>query len=186
VAREAAKATTEPTKVRDRILASVNGAVGGTTAGLTLTMARDAIGFRFGPPKDPIRFAVGEPGLRSTVWRVWANLNKSDVYLASRRAAGISKFSLHESGDWRQQWVREDPEHMVYAHIGHEPVPDGRILNRWERPPANKVGWTHALSIWVPKRMSRRSQVTRRRRWTPSGSPAPSQARSPRSGRSIR
>jgi len=28
--------------------------------------------------------------------------------------------------------------------------PQGRIIDRWSRPPAGATGWTDALSIWVP------------------------------------
>lgn len=110
-------------------------------------------GFRytFGPAskKRPIRFAVGEPGRRSTVWRLWANPGKNDVYLATRKSAGIFKLSLHESGDWRLQWVTEERGDVMFESL-KEDSPEGRVLHQWTRPSANDSGWTDALSIWVP------------------------------------
>lgn len=79
--------------------------------------------------KTPIRFAVGVPGRRSTLWRLWANRAKDDVYLATRRSAGIFKFSLHESGDWRLQWVGQDRGDVTYKAL-MDPEPAGRILHK--------------------------------------------------------
>ena len=95
-------------------------------------------------PGGKIRVAVGRPGHRSGVWRIWANRGKSDVYVAARSIAGIQKFSLHESGDWRHQWV--SPERAEQSTSGRD-----RVIDRWPRPPDGPGGWTKALSIWVPK-----------------------------------
>lgn len=100
-------------------------------------------------PKKPIRFAAGEPGRRSSVWRLWANKTKGDVYLATRQSASIFKVSLHESGDWRLQWVGQDHRDVVHFP-GPGQEPEGRILHRWQRPGAGATGWTDALSLWVP------------------------------------
>ena len=62
-------------------------------------------------PKRPIYVAVGEPGHRSGVWRIWGNpptTGKSDVFVTARSIARVQKFSLHESGDFRHQWVTAD------------------------------------------------------------------------------
>lgn len=138
---------------RDRLFAEVNGALGGAFAGLSLASSRSGVlwGARLGPanPQRPIRFTVGEPGRRATVWRVWANRNKDDVYIASRQSAGIFKISLHETGDWRCQWVNEDRGDVRF-HRPDGSSADGRILVRWQRPASNANGWTDALSIWVP------------------------------------
>jgi hypothetical protein len=107
--------------------------------------------FTLGPanPAKPLRFGVGQPGRRSSVWRLWANRGKDDVYVATRQSAGIFKVSLHESGDWRFQWVSHDHGDVWFTtHEGDEP--QGRIIDRWSRPPASTTGWTGALSIWVP------------------------------------
>jgi len=82
-------------------------------------------------PGGTVRFCVGDPdGDRSASWRVWAPHNKSDVYLAVRDLAGEQKFSLHESGDWRQQFVSGD---RAKAH-GR----DNRIIDQWQQP--NEIG----------------------------------------------
>jgi hypothetical protein len=91
-----------------------------------------------------LRVAVGMPGRRSGVWRIWANRSKSDVYVAARSIAGIQKFSLHESGDWRHQWVTPQQAEQFTAGRNRE-------LDRWSRPPDGPGGWTKALSIWVRK-----------------------------------
>lgn len=94
-------------------------------------------------PGGVARVAVGEPGRRSSVWRVWANTRKDDVYVAAREAATHQKFSLHESGDWRYQWTSGE---RAVAYTGQS----RRTIDRWSRPSEHTGGWTHALSIWVP------------------------------------
>jgi hypothetical protein len=120
---------------------------------LFVTGMGDARTFTLGPanPKKPLRFAVGRPGRRSSVWRLWANRGKDDVYIAARQSAGILKVSLHESGDWRLQWVGDDHGDVSFTtRDGDES--QGRVIDRWSRPPAGATGWTDALSIWVPTR----------------------------------
>jgi hypothetical protein len=89
------------------------------------------------------RLAFGAPGHRSAVWRFWANKNASCVYVATRTIAGVQKYSLHQSGDWRHAWVSAE------AALRHTGSPD-RVIDRWRRPAAVARGWTPALSIWVP------------------------------------
>jgi hypothetical protein len=96
-------------------------------------------------PGGLVRFAVGEPGRRSSVWRLWANPNKRDVYLAVRNLAEFQKFSLHESGDWRYQWVGGKHAEAQTARTGT------RVIDRWPRPAELGGGWTHASTIWVPE-----------------------------------
>ena len=101
--------------------------------------------------KVALRFAVGEPGLRGTVWRLWASRDTDDVYLASRQTAGEVKVSLHDSGDWRLQVVDPDrPKTVVFGDVGGRA--QGRVLDRWQRPEANTVGWVHAITIVLPER----------------------------------
>ena len=64
-----------------------------------------------------IRCAIGEPGRQSGVWRIWANKSTSDVYIAARPTAGVQKFSLHESGDWRLQWVNAEHAERYTARL---------------------------------------------------------------------
>jgi len=76
---------------------------------------------------------------------MWGNRNKSDVYVAARVLARDMKFSLHESGDWRHQWVGE-----MDKRIGNAGNKRGRVIDSWNRPPEPPHGWTRGLSIWVP------------------------------------
>jgi hypothetical protein len=136
----------------DPLIAAVTDSDSGPGADvLFVTGTGDARSFTLGPanPKKPLRFAVGRPGRRSSVWRLWANRGKDDVYVATRQSAGIFKVSLHESGDWRFQWVGDD-HGDVWFTTGEGDEPQGRIIDRWSRPPAGATGWTDALSIWVP------------------------------------
>ena len=94
-------------------------------------------------PGGTIRIAVGEQGHRSSTWRVWSNKNTSDVYVAARTIGGTQKFSLHESGDWRHQWVSTE---KARQHGDS----DQRIMDQWERPETPEHGFTKGLSIWVP------------------------------------
>lgn len=47
------------------------------------------------------------------------------------------------------QWVQDDHRDVEW-HSFSGASPSGRIISRWRRPKANSVGWTDALSIWVP------------------------------------
>ena len=87
-----------------------------------------------------LRIAVGEPGRRSSVWRIWSNRTASDVYVAARTVAGVQKFSFHESGAWRYAWVGTPPGGTA---------DDDRAIDRWRRSAAGPAGWTKMLSIWV-------------------------------------
>lgn len=98
-------------------------------------------------PRTPVRFSVGEPGKRSSVWRLWGTKKTNDLYLASRASAGIFKYSFHESGDWRLQLIARD--HRDGPAFAYHGLKDGRLLDRWSRP-ASRGGWTEMLSIWVP------------------------------------
>ena len=131
---------------RDPYLAVRSPEVDGAYVGLLA--ASGAMGFRLPRTnkKLAIRFAVGQPRRRGTIWRLWGVPNANDVYLASRQSAGVFKVSLHESGDWRLQWVRRDSS--AFFH-GEPKGPSGRILDQWVRT-SSRGGWTDALSIWTP------------------------------------
>lgn len=93
--------------------------------------------------KDAIRIAVGQPGVQSGVWRIWSPKNHSDVYIAARNIAGIQKWSLHTSGDWRHQWC--DPRYLDSLDNRSD-----RIIDQWEQSPElGDTGWTKGLSIYV-------------------------------------
>lgn len=89
------------------------------------------------------RVAVGEPGRRASVWRIWANKGSSDLYVAVRNIAGVQKYSFHESGDWRLQWATLE---AATRWTGR----DDRRVDQWRRPDKDPNGWTVALTIWVP------------------------------------
>lgn len=105
---------------------------------LTLVLEDATSGKRMVVPLTEIggtlRFAVGERGRRSSVWRVWANTTTHDVYIASRTIAGIQKFSLHASGDWRYAFTSQ-----FMATEAGAAWPD-RVLDRWQRPEPNEHG----------------------------------------------
>lgn len=79
-----------------------------------------------------VRFGVGDPnGLQSGVWRIWADSGKSDVYVAIRTIAGISKISLHSTGECNvsltKQEIAKRPE--IVNSLGGT-----RHLDQWNRP----------------------------------------------------
>lgn len=79
-----------------------------------------------------VRFGVGLPGAaRSSVWRVWTESAKSDVYVAVRSMAGVMKISLHRSGVCHAALTKS-----FEARLPQEAsLPDGsRYLDRWMRP----------------------------------------------------
>lgn len=94
-------------------------------------------------PGGTIRVAVGEPGHRSGVWRIWSNATTSDVFVAGRTIAGVIKWSLHESGDWR---------HAFTTAFARRAGIDQRVLDRWEAPSPDESGWQRGLCILVAAR----------------------------------
>lgn len=139
-------------KLRDRAFLTVEHADGQAVAVRMISAVNGELAaFRLpaAKKKTALRFAIGEPGRRSTIWRVWPGHPKNDVYLASRKTAGIMKISLHESGDWRMQFINPSETGTVRWQSLSGDEPEGRILHRWRRPAAVE-GWTRALSIWVP------------------------------------
>jgi hypothetical protein len=95
-------------------------------------------------PGGKARICVGDPhGGHASVWRIWANRSRSDVYIACRDIAGVQKWSLHESGDWRHQWVtRQYALHLTKS--------DDRTLDQWRQPAEwEDIGWTRGFAICV-------------------------------------
>jgi hypothetical protein len=90
-----------------------------------------------------LRLAVGRVGERSSVWRIWANRATSDVYVAARTVAGVQKFSLHESGDFRYAWTTNAMTSGQFTGIS------SRVIDQWERAEPNPIGWTPAMSVWT-------------------------------------
>lgn len=106
--------------------------------------------------KEAFRFCVGEPAARSSVWRVFAGQNASDVYISIRSSAGLHKISLHESGDFRYQlinMVQEDLERSDLAVVFLSEDAEektGRIIHRWVRPQPSPEGWIESFRLVIP------------------------------------
>lgn len=106
---------------------------------------------RFRPYKRKratLRFLVGSPGHRGSVWRLWTGVTGDDIYLGDRHSTKWSKFSLHASGDYRLQWNTPDRDE-VRAFSPSGQTPDGRIIARWDAPEGLPAGWSHVLSIFT-------------------------------------
>ncbi|MBX9699533.1 MAG: hypothetical protein K2X74_08850 [Acetobacteraceae bacterium] len=102
------------------------------------------------------RFAVGEPGLRSSHhWKLWAH--NDDAYLLTRSTGRFHKFSFHRSGICRWAEVR--------------PRDDGRdrCMLKWSRdpvPPAGQSGVALLVSLIFPtNHLSTRSDGDPRISW---------------------
>jgi hypothetical protein len=107
---------------------------------------RAEIAQRIGRKDGGIRFAVGSPtGARSSVWRVWMNNRRDDVYIAARSLASQLKVSLHPEF-WYFGFTKP------YAERNAHTLPDGFDRKRaiWDRPSEFGPGWTRAFSIVVP------------------------------------
>jgi hypothetical protein len=115
-----------------------------TPVTLTLTDSKGNVVSEVLPgPGGTIRFAIGEPDCHSGVWRIFAPANKSDVYIGIRTILGSQKWSLHESGDWRHQWVTEERAEEFTGNAD-------RIIDRWQQPPeVGTTGWTRGFAIRV-------------------------------------
>ncbi|VXB67451.1 hypothetical protein ARTHRO9V_1640056 [Arthrobacter sp. 9V] len=106
--------------------------------------------------KTPFRFCVGDPTARSSVWRVFAGRNASDVYIAIRSSASLHKISLHESGDFRYQLIgmTQDevnrPDFAIVTLSDEDDKDSGRILHQWTRPESSPEGWTEGFRLIIP------------------------------------
>jgi len=109
--------------------------------------SKEAFTLRRANPDKAIRFALGQPGHRSSVWRVWANKGKHDVYAAIRTSAGLLKYSFHESGEWIHHLVTTEHPKAKFVSL---PNPSSKRLDTWRRPDPFVPGWTHMLSIFIP------------------------------------
>jgi hypothetical protein len=95
-----------------------------------------------------VSFAFGAPALRSCVWNAIVRPN-GDVYLSERSLAAELKFSLHQSGRWRNAWVNNagrltpSGEQWAARHVGD------RVLDKWDRPAPYADHYTLAVCIRV-------------------------------------
>lgn len=109
-------------------------------------LQRAASAVRIGRETNGIRFGVGEPeGVHSSVWRVWMNNRRDDVYISARSLASELKVSLHE-GFWYFGFTDK------HIHSGSSLVPAGadRKIRVWDRPDEFGAGWTRAFTVIVP------------------------------------
>jgi len=101
---------------------------------------------KIGRSDKGIRLGVGEPGgARSSVWRVWMNNRRDDVYISARSLAAELKVSLHPEF-WYFGFTGE------HIRRGSSFVPPGsdRKKHVWSRPEDFGAGWTRAFAIIVP------------------------------------
>ena len=93
-----------------------------------------------------MRVAVGRPGRRSAVWRIWSPSNKPEVYVKSSDV-GELKLSLHGEQEGRSQWhyAFERAEQAI-AHTGSPK----KWIDHWDRPEPISPGWTPAFRILIP------------------------------------
>lgn len=115
--------------------------------------------YRLDPGSDPIlnfgpvtkrtaaRFAVGHPNECSSVFRVWANRGKLDVYASIRTWKDLAKFSFHQSGRFIFHLASVD---HAGADWVERPDPDNRRIDAWDRPEPFVPGWTHLITFIVP------------------------------------
>ncbi|MCX5042429.1 hypothetical protein OG921_04445 [Aldersonia sp. NBC_00410] len=103
----------------------------------------------FGPvtKRTALRYAVGRPGECSSVFRVWANKGKLDVYASIRTWKDWAKFSFHQSG--RFIFHLSSVDHPGAEWVGR-PDSDNRRIDDWDRPEPFVPGWTHLITFMVP------------------------------------
>jgi hypothetical protein len=100
-------------------------------------------------PQLQIRFGVSDAdGRRSATWvcTTRTGQGKADVYLACRNLSGAAKLSLHQSGEWRFAFAKEQFDSL----FDEESVPTSRLIASWFKPPETLKGITRACTIFVP------------------------------------
>lgn len=155
----------QPLKLQDvvprvpKVAAVINSGTGQKQAGLQLKengRFLSAHVLMSANKKAPFRFCVGDPAARSSVWRVFAGPNASDVYILIRSSADLHKISLHESGDFRYQLIgmtRDEADRADLAIVslsGEYGDSGGRILHQWTRPEPSSDGWTEGFRLVIP------------------------------------
>lgn len=68
------------------------------------------------------------------------------MYVACREFAGAIKLSLHDSGDWRFAFDREQFEEL----FDESTIPPSRLIAQWYKPPEVLPGITRACTVYVP------------------------------------
>lgn len=102
-------------------------------------------------PEGVIRFAVGEPGKQSAIWRIFApNPDTFDVYVGARAMLQWMKWSLHQSGNWRFGWVESEKALTRAEELVGLTDDDDRAMFKWDRPEEiRNTGLTRGLEIRV-------------------------------------
>ncbi|RKE59962.1 hypothetical protein [Microbacterium sp. AG238] len=101
----------------------------------------DAMEFDVQPPGDLWRFSVGSPEAHGATWALTCARHTNDVYLSTREhGGGDSKWSFHQSGDWRMQYSQAKAEELGVS----------RVLSQWNRPAADSLGYTEMIRILLP------------------------------------
>jgi len=111
---------------------------------------------------QPLRFAVGAPGQRSTnSWKVWVRGN--DTYVACRDNFRQIKVSLHASGIWRLGFTE------TLANAKPEMLPKGgdRVWKKWT-PVLDEEHRTAIGFQFVAPLPALYVEAERRRSWPPS------------------
>jgi hypothetical protein len=99
------------------------------------------------PKADELRFGVGSTsGPQSSVWTLWVNEGKSDVYVGAEVVVGIQKLSFHQTGEFRFGYTKE----WARAHDVTGTPSGGRLWEKWDRPPPAPDGFTKVFYIMVP------------------------------------
>ena len=108
-------------------------------------LQRAKLAQRIGRADKGIRIGVGDPeGARSSVWRVWMNNRRDDVYIAARSRVGLEG-ELHPNF-WYFGFTKK------YADSESSLLPPDADRKRrvWGRPDEFGPGWTRAFEIVVP------------------------------------
>lgn len=101
----------------------------------------DALEFDVQAPGDLWRFAIGSPEAHGATWALTCARRTNDVYLSTREhGGGDSKWSFHQSGDWRLQYSRSKADELGIS----------RVLSQWNRPTPDALGYTEMIRILLP------------------------------------
>ncbi|WP_404433899.1 hypothetical protein LG299_05165 [Microbacterium lacus] len=104
-------------------------------------MMDDALEFEVQAPGDLWRFSVGSPEAHGATWALTCARRTNDVCLSTREhGGGDSKWSFHQSGDWRMQYSRAKAEELGVS----------RVIRQWDRPSPDGLGYTEMIRILLP------------------------------------
>lgn len=96
--------------------------------------------FGLGRPGGVFRFAVGQLGEQSAVWKISASRT---VVVMARGIDKDAKITFHQTGN---SWLAA---HRVSRGQELTGKPSRELVG-WALPVPNAAGWVHALNVWVP------------------------------------